>query len=252
MTAEIPPRPRGVRASYDALAARYASEVAGELAGKPLDRALLAAFAELAGAVGPPGRPGRAGPDGARAGPDSGWVWDVGCGPGHVAAHLASLGVPVAGIDLSPAMVEQARARHPDLEFSTGSMTRLPGPGAAWAGIVCFYALIHLIDDADLRAALGEFRRVLLPGGLVLAAVHVGPPPDIIAVPASGGRVAHLDTWWDTPVDVSFRFFEPDWLAAEFRAAGFTVEAVTRRAPYAGVEVATERAYLLARADRAR
>jgi len=47
---------------------------------------------------------------------------------------------------------------------------------------------------------------------------------------------------------VSFRFFDPGWLAAELDQAGFAVEALTRRRPYPGAEVATERAYFLARA----
>jgi len=47
---------------------------------------------------------------------------------------------------------------------------------------------------------------------------------------------------------VSFRFFDPGWLAAELDQAGFAVEALTRRQPYPGAEVATERAYFLARA----
>lgn len=59
--------------------------------------AMLAGFAELVRADG--GRP----------------VADFGCGPGHVTAHLDSLGVSAFGIDLSPRMVEIARRRYPDL-----------------------------------------------------------------------------------------------------------------------------------------
>ena len=101
-------------------------------------------------------------------------MWDVGCGPGHVTAFLAGLGLRAAGIDLSGEMIEQAAKRHPDLEFSTGSMTALPAVDASWDGLVSFYSLIHMIDDADVRAALAEFRRVLAGGGLLLLAVHAG------------------------------------------------------------------------------
>ena len=62
-----------------------------ELAGKPLDRALLAAFVETV----------------------SGPVADLGCGPGHVTAHLHSLGCQAFGIDLSPEMVGVARRAYP-------------------------------------------------------------------------------------------------------------------------------------------
>ena len=215
-----PGRMAATRASYDAVAARYAEAMSDELRHKPLDRALLSAFAEQV-------RP---------AGPGPGRVWDVGCGPGHVTAFLCGLGLDAAGIDLSDGMVAQARKRHPDLDFSTGSMTALPAPDASWDGLVSFYSLIHMIDDADLRAALAEYRRVLADGGLLLLAVHAGE------------EVRHSAEWFGAEVDVSFRFFDPAWLSAELEQADFAVEALTRRQPYPGAEVATPRAYFLARA----
>jgi ubiquinone/menaquinone biosynthesis C-methylase UbiE len=208
------------RASYDAVAGAYAEAMSDELQRKPLDRALLTAFAEQVRQL-------------ARDGPR---VWDVGCGPGHVTAFLAGLGLQVAGVDLSDGMVAQASKRHPDLEFSTGSMTALPASDGSWDGLVSFYSLIHMIDDADLRAALAEYRRVLADGGLLLLAVHAGQ------------EVRHSADWFGAEVDVSFRFFDPAWLSTELEQAGFAVESLTRRQPYPGAEVATPRAYFLARA----
>jgi len=216
-----------IRASYDAVAGAYAEALSDELRGKPLDRALLTAFAEQVREAGQ----GLRGPRGQAR------VWDVGCGPGHVTAFLAGLGLHAAGVDLSDAMVAQARKRHPDLEFSTGSMTALPAPDGSWDGLVSFYSLIHMIDDADLRAALAEHRRVLADGGLLLLAVHVGP------------EVRHLTDWFGAEVDVSFRFFDPAWLSAELEHAGFTIESLTRRQPYPDTEVPTPRAYFQARAQ---
>ena len=215
-------RMAATRASYDAVAGAYAEAMSDELRRKPLDRALLTAFAEqVRGAA-----------------PDRARVWDVGCGPGHVTAFLAGLGVHAAGVDLSGEMVEQARKRHPDLEFSAGSMTALPAADASWDGLVSFYSLIHMIDDADLRTALAEYRRVLADGGLLLLAVHAGE------------EVRHSAEWFGAEVDVSFRFFDPAWLTTELERAGFTIESLTRRQPYPGAEVATPRAYYLARAAR--
>ena len=51
---------------------------------------------------------------------DVGPVADVGCGPGHVTAHLNKLGVDAFGIDLSPAMLDLARRDHPGLRFEVG------------------------------------------------------------------------------------------------------------------------------------
>jgi ubiquinone/menaquinone biosynthesis C-methylase UbiE len=208
------------RASYDAVAVGYADAMSDELRHKPLDRALLTAFAEQI-------RPAGTGP---------GRVWDVGCGPGHVTAFLAGLGLNASGVDLSEAMVAQARKRHPDLQFSVGSMTELPAPDGSWDGLVSFYSLIHMIDDADLRTALGQCRRVLADSGLLLLAVHAGT------------EVRHLTDWFGADVDVSFRFFDPPWLRAELEQAGFAVEVLTVRQPYPDAEVPTPRAYYLARA----
>ncbi|MDQ2811420.1 MAG: methyltransferase domain-containing protein [Actinomycetota bacterium] len=217
-----PGRLAATRASYDAVAAGYADALSDELGCKPLDRALLTAFAEQVRQIGP--------------GPGQGRVWDVGCGPGHVTAFLAGLGLNVSGVDLSGAMVAQARQRHPGLQFSVASMTDLPARDGSWYGLVSFYSLIHMIDDGDLRAALGQFRRVLADSGLLLLAVHAGT------------EVRHLTDWFGADVDVSFRFFDPPWLRAELEKAGFAVEALTLREPYPQAEVPTPRAYYLARA----
>src|SRR5690349_4866409 len=84
------------RATYDTVADAYAGIYLKELDAKPLDRALLACFAERVAAD----ASGRL-------------VVDAGCGPGHVAAHLHGLGLPVFGLDLSLSMVALARRTFP-------------------------------------------------------------------------------------------------------------------------------------------
>ena len=146
-------------AAYDAMSARYADFVKGELSEPPLDRAVLSAFAEHVRAAG------------------GGLVADVGCGQGRIGAHLAGLGLDVTGIDLSPALIEIARATYPGLRFQTGSMHALPLGDAALAGLVSWYSVIHAAPG-DVPAYLAEFGRVLKPGGHVLAAFFeaVGEP----------------------------------------------------------------------------
>ena len=94
---------RDTRASYDTVATGYAERFGDELDAKPLDRAMLAGFAELVRAAG------------------AGLVADVGCGTGRVTAHLDRLGLPVFGIDLSPGMIEVARRTYPGLRFEVGA-----------------------------------------------------------------------------------------------------------------------------------
>jgi hypothetical protein len=63
-----------------------------------------------------------------------------------------------------------------------------------------------------------------------------------------GQEIRHLTEWFGAEVDASFRFFDAAWLTAELQAAGFAIEALTRRQPYPDAEVPTQRAYFLARA----
>lgn len=143
------------RESYDAVAESYQTTVASELLDKIFDRAVLGAFHELLLSESPGG------------------VADVGCGPGHLTAYLADLGLEVSGIDFSPRMIAVARATYPDLPFDVQSMTTLELEDSVLAGIVARYSLIHF-TDGELSVALTELRRVLRPGGYLLVDFQVG------------------------------------------------------------------------------
>src|SRR4051812_14393808 len=97
-------RDEHVRSSYDAVAAAYADHLADELRALPFEAWLLDRV--LAHAVGQP-------------------VVEVGSGPGHVVDYLAERGADTTGIDLSPAMVTEARRRFPGRSFAVGDLRRL-------------------------------------------------------------------------------------------------------------------------------
>jgi len=149
-TSDISGRLAVTAAAYDAASARYAEFVQGELSEPPLDRAILAAFAEHVRADG------------------GGLVADAGCGEGRIGAHLAGLGLDVAGFDLSPALTAVARERFPGIPFQTASMHALPLTDGSLGGIVSWYSLIHA-DPGDLPGYFTEFSRVLRPGAPLLA-----------------------------------------------------------------------------------
>jgi SAM-dependent methyltransferase len=201
------------RESYEAVADEYVRRIADELRHKPLDRALLDKFCQRVRTMGP--------------------VCEVGCGPGHVARYLHGQGLCVTGVDLSPALIERARKLSPDVEFSVADMTALPHADGAWAGLVAFYSLIHVARD-DMPRALAELWRVLQPGGLLLAAFHIGTD------------TVHLDEWWGARVDVDFHFFQPAEFCGWLRSAGFEVEQMTERDPYPEVEHQSRRCYVFA------
>jgi ubiquinone/menaquinone biosynthesis C-methylase UbiE len=222
VTDEAQPGVERTRRSYDAVAEQYANQISNELAGKPVDRALYALFAELVGS------------DGTAA--------DVGCGPGHVSDHLASLGLTVLGIDASPGMITVARRRYSRPRFEVGTFAGLPADDATWAGAVVPYSIIHL-DRSERRAAAVELARVIRPGGWLLVAFHIEDADNTV------GSVAHLTEWWGSEVDLDFHFLDPAEVAADLTAAGFTVMSRTDRQPWPEVEHQSRRSYLLARRE---
>ena len=207
--------PAEVRAFYDTVAREYAEHFAGELDGKPMDRALLERFADDVRGAGP--------------------VYDLGCGPGgQTTAFLHALGVEVSGMDLSPVAMAEAAARHPDIPFRTGDMLALPLPDGAAAGIVAFYAIVHF-SPAQLRRAAGEMHRVLRPGAPLLISFHVGE--DVVRVDEMFGLRASLD----------FLFHPVDRVEDALAGAELEVVETVVREPYPQVEHPTRRAYLFAR-----
>ncbi len=205
-------------ATYDKVASAYAAAFLHELDRKPFDRDILRKFATATRERSQTGHP----------------VCDLGCGPGHVGAFLAGHGVDAVGIDLSAGMVAQARLSYPAMSFTQGDMTALAVPEDSFAGIVCFYALIH-VPRSRVPTALLEMARVLVPGGSLLVAAH-------------GGRgILHADEMAGQPADLDVTLFSLAELWDLIQRAGFVIVEARERAPYE-VEHPTQRLYVWATA----
>ncbi|MEV0642851.1 class I SAM-dependent methyltransferase [Streptomyces sp. NPDC050619] len=216
MSTDSPDFIQATRSSYDAIAQDYSERFPDVLGGRPLDLALVGAFAELARTVAPAP------------------VADLGSGPGHVTAGLHALGLPVFGVDVSPRMVELARRAHPDLRFHVGSLTSLDLPDGTLGGITALYSIIH-VPDEHLPAAFAEFHRVLVPGGHVLLAFQSGDEDERLHMTERFGHEISLDYYWRTPETV----------ADHLTKAGLRLHARVMREPYE--EEKRPRAFLLAR-----
>jgi len=131
-------------------------------------------------------------------------VLDTGCGPGHLTAHLCSLGVDATGIDLVPEFIDHARTTHPDGRYLLGSMDHLPLPDECLGGILAWYSLIHLPPD-ELDGVLAELRRAMTSGGTLVAGFFDGEQIEA----------------FDHKVMTAYRW-PMDELAARLRCAGFT------------------------------
>lgn len=111
-------------------------------------------------------------------------VLEVGGGPGELSERLqAELEARVSYLDISPRMVELARARGVDARV--GDVQELPFEDGAFDTVVAAWMLYHV---PDLDRALAEIARVLRPGGALIAVTnsvtHLGELRALVAYPA--------------------------------------------------------------------
>lgn len=177
--------------------------------------------------------------DWAKAGP----VLDLACGTGRGGVWLRGRGVPrLDGLDLTPAMLERARAKGVYDRLAEGDVTATGLPGAAYGLLTMLLADEHL---ADLRPLYVEAARLAAPGGrFVLVGYHPwflmsGVPTHFDAAPgqplaieshvhlfadhvraahAAGWRLAELE---EGLVDEAWIAAKPKWANREGRPVSF-------------------------------
>lgn len=96
-------------------------------------------------------------------------VVDLCCGTGVVADMVARAGLEAIGVDISPAMLDRARARRGGARFLLGDATATGLADSAFAGCVISFALHEKPPETGL-AMLAEARRLVAPGGAILVA----------------------------------------------------------------------------------
>ena len=110
-----------------------------------------------------------------RVGGPVGRALDVGTGTGAGALEIAKRfrDAEIVGLDVSPAMLEEARRLAPDIEFVVGDASALPfGEGE-----------FDLVAHANMIPFPDETARVLRPGGWALYAFSAGPETPIYVAP---------------------------------------------------------------------
>lgn len=207
--------PAQVARLYDGIASAYAGRFGEDLRPGSGDRAFLDVALASAPASGP--------------------VLDLGCGPGQIAAIAVDSGKPAIGADLSPGMLAVARRRVPLATFISADARALPLRPGSCRAIAAFYCLHHL-PRALLPSVLTELHRVLVAGGILVLATHLG----VGEQPAAVG-------WNDARELVNITLYAKDELAALVVAAGFSVESVASRHPRPD-EFQAEHGFIRARA----
>ncbi|ORT60960.1 class I SAM-dependent methyltransferase [Streptomyces sp. CB03238] len=152
----------------------------------------------------------------------AGPVLDAGCAFGRDTALLAARGLSVTGVDLGETFLVRARELHPALDFRRMDVCALDFADGDFAGVWCQATLLHLKDEL-VQAALGEFHRVLRPGGAVFVSFKEGEGEEEFVESFSADAARF------------FRYQTADRVRTLLEAAGFTgpdVRVVNERERY--------------------
>ena len=130
-------------------------------------------------------------------------VLDLCCGPGFVGASAAERGARVGGLDFSPAMLTEARARFPGIAFTYGDAESPPFPDAAFDAVVSNFGVHHVPRPA---LALAGVHRILKPRGRFAFSIWAGHDENIA---------------WKLVFEAVRRFGDPNASAAPSPGGGF-------------------------------
>lgn len=161
------------------------------------------------------------------AGVRRGRLLDIACGTGRHAAAFLELGWSVTGVDISDALLEQARANAPGAFFHRQDMCKLDIAGEPFDAVTCLFDSIgYPIADAAVLAALkAAGRHLATQGALVIEFLHArallrdASPVRVRRVEPSshGDELIRIST---TAVDPHRRVIDVDFDLIQLRADG--------------------------------
>jgi len=160
-------------------------------------------------------------------GDEPGDVLDAGMGPGRLCEQLAARGWTVAGVDVSPAMVNRARARLPEAaeRLRVGAVESLPFDDEAF-DIVCATGVIEYVQD--LPVALRELTRVLRTDGRA-----------VLSIPNCNAPYRISRLLWDPPARRVRRMFDRTVYERPDGIGGQTAHHFARALADAGFQIQT-------------
>jgi ubiquinone/menaquinone biosynthesis C-methylase UbiE len=156
-------------------------------------------------------------------------VLECGCGTGLLLERFARFAKSARGIDLSPGMLERARAR--GLDVVEGSVTRLPFDDETFDVTCSFKVLAHV---PEIGKALAEMARVTRKGGVLLCELY--NPLSLRAVAKRVGPAGRISEY--TRESAVYTRFDPPWILPRILPPGTRVEALR------GVRIVTPSAAL--------
>jgi 2-polyprenyl-3-methyl-5-hydroxy-6-metoxy-1,4-benzoquinol methylase len=98
---------------------------------------------------------------------------DIGCGSGRDVAWLQSQGFDATGYDASQGLLEQARARYPNLHFSQAALPELSGIASGqFRNVLCETVIMHL-ETVQIAPSVRRLLDILEPGGTLFLSWRV-------------------------------------------------------------------------------
>lgn len=145
---------------------------------------------------------------------------DIGCGTGLLAVQLAKKGAEVIGIDISPSMLEVAKARAASLclpiHFEQQSMQQLTGFSNIDAAVISIDSINYVIEKEDVTETFRRIYQALRKGGVLLFDVHSTYKMDEIFLDGpftfDNERIAYI---WETE--------EAEWIHSVYSELAFFV-----------------------------
>lgn len=130
-------------------------------------------------------------------------VLDAGCGTGRVAIELAARGVDVVGVDLDAAMLEQARAKAPNLRWVDGSVQDV-SLGRSFDVVLTAGNVMIFVEPGTESLVVENLARHLAPEGVLVSGFQLGQGYELDDYDAdcSSAGLALLDryaTWEGAP-----------------------------------------------------
>ena len=165
--------------------------------------------------------------------PDSKWL-DAGCGAGLLTRELCSMGALANGIDASPKMIIAAQTEsllvNELLSFrQVGSIEVIDSESCVFDGVLCS-SVIEYVESP--HKVLGEFARVLKPGGKLLVSV----PNKRSLVRNMQKLCRYLAGWFGGNVfgylSVSKREFTTSEIASSLQKVGFSIDKIEKFDPF--------------------
>jgi SAM-dependent methyltransferase len=163
-----------------------------------------------------------------------GRILDVGCAAGRDSRWFADRGFSVDGIDLSPTLIDAAKAAVPSARFVVMNFMDLDFPNQTFDGIWCSCVLLH-VPRHEAPAAVGHLASRLKPGGHIYILVKEGQSEGLEQDPRYGNATKFSS------------YFEASEIRDMLKAADLEIEAISDLHKRVDSYRAAERIFALAR-----